>query len=413
MLTEIQKEFIGRTFPTPKGGVLTVTGLIERRGKVNIFEVKCNICSSDVELLPSPITATKGHLTSGRIPCGCSKSPQWSPDQNAIRFKRLLAEVSPHWKILNYKKTKGKNQTYTIHCKNCSSDTEMWPEGSIITSRSHVLEGKTSCGCSVRTSWTKDQWKLRVSRTCAEVGYTFNGWKGRYRGSHTKISLYNPDTGNSWDTTTASSFVEGGRRDPAYKKLIGEVTRKDDSYHISNFKSTGKFFIGTEFIRDTESKDRNGFKSFWHIKCPRCKVVSKVTQQSLFKGIIPCVCAPKGGYRKDEVGYLYLVEWYDFCESYLKFGITNRQLGVRLLEQYKQGKLDYKVLKVVSGNGEDIYNIEKRIKGSVETHKCPRDWLPDGYTETVEHSEHNIKILKSFYDNFQEECINEPTYRSE
>jgi hypothetical protein len=88
-LTPSQKEFLGTEFPTPKGGVLRVVGVMdEKAGSGALFQIECNKCSSDSELFPEGFSSVKGSLLKGAVPCSCSKSPQWSETQQRIRVTR-------------------------------------------------------------------------------------------------------------------------------------------------------------------------------------------------------------------------------------------------------------------------------------------------------------------------------------
>ena len=87
--TRLQKEFIGTTFPTPKGGVLTVVGCCkEKLGKVALFKVECYICSAEVELFPDGFKSVKSHLVKGIVPCGCARSPRWNESQYKVLVER-------------------------------------------------------------------------------------------------------------------------------------------------------------------------------------------------------------------------------------------------------------------------------------------------------------------------------------
>uniref|UniRef100_A0AB39AJI4 Endonuclease n=1 Tax=Vibrio phage P018-4 TaxID=3229728 RepID=A0AB39AJI4_9CAUD len=88
--TKSQRDFIGTQFPTPKGGVLTVVGVSGKENKgAAIFILECSICSKDEELWPYlAIKSLKGGLVRGKVPCGCTKMPKWTKDQNEIRIKR-------------------------------------------------------------------------------------------------------------------------------------------------------------------------------------------------------------------------------------------------------------------------------------------------------------------------------------
>lgn len=85
--TDSQRDFVGSTFSTPKGGVLTVTGVKGKQKKVVIFSVTCSICNADTDLFPEEFSVSKGSLTSGGFPCGCTKL-KWSEEQYIIRINR-------------------------------------------------------------------------------------------------------------------------------------------------------------------------------------------------------------------------------------------------------------------------------------------------------------------------------------
>ncbi|UUW39699.1 hypothetical protein VP14_012 [Vibrio phage VPMCC14] len=87
--TTKQREFVGTTFKTKKGGVLTVTGVSkDTKGTVH-FILHCSICSSDCELFPEEkLTSVKSSLIKGQVPCGCSFNPKWDEEQNYIRVVR-------------------------------------------------------------------------------------------------------------------------------------------------------------------------------------------------------------------------------------------------------------------------------------------------------------------------------------
>jgi hypothetical protein len=88
-LTPDQKEFIGTTFPTPKGGVLTVVGVDKvKRGSNARFILECSICSQDKELFPERFLSEKGNLIEGKVPCGCGASVRWDETQYIIKIKR-------------------------------------------------------------------------------------------------------------------------------------------------------------------------------------------------------------------------------------------------------------------------------------------------------------------------------------
>lgn len=80
--------YTGTVLSTPKGSEITVLGYYIEQDKFKKYYVTCSFCSKDKELYPNGFTISKGHLTKGRLPCGCSKSPKWSKEQWVVKIKR-------------------------------------------------------------------------------------------------------------------------------------------------------------------------------------------------------------------------------------------------------------------------------------------------------------------------------------
>jgi len=74
------KDFIGKTFTTPKGGVLTVVSKLPQEPyTTGRYEIHCSICSEDQELWRD-LSSIRTALVKGQSPCGCSKVlvlPEW------------------------------------------------------------------------------------------------------------------------------------------------------------------------------------------------------------------------------------------------------------------------------------------------------------------------------------------------
>ena len=86
---QINLSYIGTTYPTKKGGKLTVESPSNRRrGKNIIWNVSCSICSKDKELFPSGLfEGNKYQLDHGQVPCGCSPY-KYNYRQNKIILAR-------------------------------------------------------------------------------------------------------------------------------------------------------------------------------------------------------------------------------------------------------------------------------------------------------------------------------------
>lgn len=63
---------------------------------------------------------------------------------------------------------KGHNTYYRIVCHICSLDTELFPLGYFVASKSHLLSGNKPCGCSKSPKWNSDQYLIRARRIADE-----------------------------------------------------------------------------------------------------------------------------------------------------------------------------------------------------------------------------------------------------
>ena len=96
MVAPLVDDFIGKVFGERNQlKVLLWDGSRNKNGKGNIlYTVQCNICINDPEMYgDATYLVTKGHLTSGRYPCGCSKSPKLSEEQVLLKVKRACEKI--------------------------------------------------------------------------------------------------------------------------------------------------------------------------------------------------------------------------------------------------------------------------------------------------------------------------------
>lgn len=83
---ERAEEFIGWK---SEDGLLEVVGVHGKQKDIKTFKVVCHKCIKDTELFPlGYFVSTKGSLIKGHKPCGCSNSPQWTPEQYLINANR-------------------------------------------------------------------------------------------------------------------------------------------------------------------------------------------------------------------------------------------------------------------------------------------------------------------------------------
>lgn len=112
----LQDSFSGLLFG--EENQITVLGHYQE-GYKKTYIVCCSICNQDVELFNKGMfTTSRGHLKSGKLPCGCSKVPKWNTDQQFIRVLRACSamgyELITDLSNLDYKDQSTK---ITVLCK--------------------------------------------------------------------------------------------------------------------------------------------------------------------------------------------------------------------------------------------------------------------------------------------------------
>lgn len=109
-------DFIGTEFETAKGSIITVTGLCKNKANgAKVYQVHCSVCSLDKEMYPFPFVMLKGNLKGGSVPCGCAKSPKFSPAQMQIRLTRICNAHGLTFVKFN-EQYKNHNNYFTFSC---------------------------------------------------------------------------------------------------------------------------------------------------------------------------------------------------------------------------------------------------------------------------------------------------------
>lgn len=202
--------------------------------------------------------------------------------------------------VVGWKGRDRSNKRYIIKCSVCSMDKELFGDGVFKTTKG-VFNTQIPCGCSRIPRWTEDQQKVRINRQAKKQGYTFVGWGGGFRGNPTKCKLACPEHGE-WESTTLVSALLGAGCPICGNERVRSARLKEDSFHIKNFMTAGKFSKGTKFWR-SERQDRSGRTPYWNYTCPKCSQDKYVKAglcdgvfeghvTALSKGGLCCRCSP-------------------------------------------------------------------------------------------------------------------------
>lgn len=115
------------------------SGRDKGRDSKKYYVLKCNKCSQDQELFGEGyFRSTRSNLVSGRLPCGCARSPRWSKEQFAVLCMRKATELD--YVFLGFaKEYKGATTKIKILCETHGA----WASGTVQS----LING--GCGCPV------------------------------------------------------------------------------------------------------------------------------------------------------------------------------------------------------------------------------------------------------------------------
>jgi len=216
-----------------------------------MLTVVCPSCMEDTNTQVVEKAVSLGfHSTIYRLeksifPCGCSK----------VRGKTLLQHHgiddfigeqrdSALGGVVTVKEClggKGNKRKYILECDLCALDEELWPYGSLTTTKSNFQnkDRPVNCGCNPsKVLCSEEQIAIKVKRLCQEKGLEFKGWTGgKYTTTNkTALLLYCPKHGMS-DNTRVDKFLirEGGckpcaQESSSYGLYKGREQEEDNLY---------------------------------------------------------------------------------------------------------------------------------------------------------------------------------------
>jgi len=388
--------YIGMEFKNRKS-ILKVVGVTEYLKK-NKLILECSTCSKDEELYYyGSITSTYSSLSKGKIPCGCSNSTR-TEKQNYILADRAAKKrglVFLGWASSGYKKKKTFVRLYNPRLKYCWDTTVL----------QYLLSTDNLCCPETRRlgNRVKDEdYFLRKAKEVYPEGAKFErdtSGKIDANGRSMHWRVYCPVCDK--DEYSLAGVSDGNFIVSSNSLRTGQLSCRcsGDRYHRNYAEYSywiNKHNKETGFYLDTSHYDSFNSREIVEYTCPqghKCK-----SRLGLYLFNPTCNTCINTGFDVEKPSNFYIVRWYGYGESYLKFGITNREVIERISEQDKASKhLDYEILYMFYHySGQAAWDCEKYLIKNMCTNVCPKNWLPDGYTETVEDTLDNIhKILET------------------
>lgn len=164
---------------------------------------------------------------------------------------------------------------------------------------------------------------------------------------------------------TCGKHFESLVKDVIYNKRISCGCKKGNQPTI--YKK-GEYINGIKFIKSSGT-----FKSAQKavFECPLCKKEWESLICNIKRGRTKSCCAIKRGWSKSQwisiskTAKLYKVILYNNTESFIKIGITTKNIEDRL----KTIPYKFKILKVIEGESGYIFDLEMRCKRYFKTYK--------------------------------------------
>lgn len=397
----MEDDFIGTTFPTPEGGVLTVVSNNGLKGNKKRYNLTCTICSLDTELFPNSFKSTKSTLVSGQIPCGCGRGTRWSEYQYNVKVQRKCKEKGY---IFHGWKGSFKSSRTKLILENPST-SNIWGTSSI----KNFLRGS---GDPTERGWVDDVTNIE---DFYRAGFTRD-----YRFSREKVRKDNKGYYSFWEYAcplcSRDEYVKAGLCSGVFTSHISGLkkgvkscrcvrnprwTQEQREYQIQKVcKEEGLTFLGWEdekvgYKGATTSKLRYICKkghtcsqlvsNFLHqkVRCNTC-AIEKQKEQGVCYGYYP--------ERTQEPDILYIL---NFDNQYIKIGRSFR-LEERVKELKKTSNVDnIEILEIVNGIHQDIYDLEQFLHSELRDRgfEYDTDW---GSTECFDSD--SLKLVYKLID---------------
>ena len=377
--------FIGSTFTTPKGGVLTVVGVNGLTGNVKKYEVTCSVCSKDEELFPNPFMVTKGHLMSGQSPCGCTKF-KWSVGQFTTLCRRKCDDLGYEFKGFSGE-FKGAHTKVKIHNRVtgntwCSTSITHFLNSKVRDPVSHLIKlselsrlpdehhvlGFIKAGFSSKDVFTKipnvngqSCW-LFTCHKCKNDEYTLTGvCDGSFKANTSGLKK-----GFKPCRCSANYHWTKEQREYQIKSICEDEGLTWLGWITNNYKVSGKFRWLCS--KGHLCEDTNVSNFLYHGK--RCKTCSNL--ETRFNGFYP--------ERRDETDFLYLFDCGDSTKIGRSFDICRR---TKDLSSHKFLGFTPELLQSYTATHQVVYDTEQAIHTELRERgfQFDCDWTTECFTK--------------------------------
>lgn len=353
-----------------KTGNLTVVEAETINGKT-VLGVSCDVCSKDCELFPYPFKIRTDHFNNGVLPCPCSGNYRYSETEYIILAERIAVEKG--YKVQGFVGS-FKNQSSKIRLV-CLKDGYTWD----VTIHG-FLQGYGCPKCS-KSFVDLPQIKKTCVNFCQDNNYRYIGFVDGYANNKSKFYY---ECATHGIKSIRYSNLQQGRKCKECAKL--ESARKitfSKEQTLDRITSVVKKLgsVSLVCIEDYQS----AAKTKIYLCCEKHGMFM-TTYKNFVVAESSCPCCASYGYNPDKSGSFYVVRWQHKDKKFIKFGITNREVLIRIEEQSDKTAFEYELIFSASFTDGNIPLIlEKAIKACPEIIKTciSKEEFPDGFTETT------------------------------
>ena len=284
--------------------------------------------------------------------------------------------------VIGWSGKDGSNKYYILKCNKCSQDRELFGEGYFRSLKGGLVKKKVPCGCSNNPRWSKEQYVILCLRKAKELGYTFLGFAGEWKGQTTKIKMLCEKHGD-WSSGVIANLINIGHGCPgcgveATREAVRKASIKPDDVMIASFHKPKAFHPDTKFWR-SERLNSRGRANYWHVSCPECGEDGESTRSNLQIGQRPCACSPM---RQQECYINWIIDEHNNAVA-VKFGIANNSKS-RVKSQNRQSAYEVRQHQVYTfPSVQSCKKAERECKKELDCGIILKRDMPDGWTETT------------------------------
>lgn len=256
---------------------------------------------------------------------------------------------------------------FKVTCEICSKDSELFPDGYLISTKNNLIAGNKPCGCSKRYKWSEQQYLVLAKRVAKEKSFIVNGIIGEFNGIHTRLDCECIIHNHKW-SPSIHHIVQSKTRCPKCSKVyrcteqealdrcitICQEMKYEPIRFLDGYKNNKSKF---SYICQTHGHQSVEYNSFVN-STRRCRGCWKDRQLEILRDR-----GNGNGYypeRKGEQDFLYVLNFNNtFIKVGRSFNICKRLRSLRTVSKISISKIHK--LRIFTATHQEIYDYEQEL----------------------------------------------------